>query len=61
MFTIEELKNILTLIGLAPISGKDAMQVAMLQQKIVKLLQGEPQKEETPIKDKKVTSETTKV
>ncbi len=38
-FTQEELKNILALINVAPIKGQEATTVAMLQQKIVGMLQ----------------------
>lgn len=37
-FTNEELKNIWSLINIAPIKGSDAMTVAILQQKINGLL-----------------------
>lgn len=38
MFTIEELKNISTLINLSKITGAEAMTVALLQQKIASLI-----------------------
>lgn len=48
-FTQEELKNILGLINLAQISGKEAITVAVLQQKIMKMLTPEaPKNEEKP-------------
>ena len=55
MFTQEEWKNILALISLAPISGKDALTVALLQQKISALItQPEPEvQKEFEEKDKK--------
>lgn len=37
-FTQEELKNILALINIAPIKGNEATTVALLQQKIFKML-----------------------
>ena len=51
--TQEDYKNILSLIGMAPIKGSEALPVALLQQKITMLLQP------SPVEDKKVTSETT--
>ncbi len=45
--TQEDYKNILALIALAPIKGQEATTVALLQQKLVKLLTPEPIKEET--------------
>ncbi len=49
MFTQEELKNIIALIALAPIKGSDAYTVALLQEKLSKLLVVEPvtEKKET--------------
>lgn len=41
-FTHEELKNILALIGLAPIKGSEAVTVALLQQKINQMLAPTP-------------------
>lgn len=38
-FTPEELQNILNLISIAPIKGSDATVVALLQQKIVGMIQ----------------------
>jgi hypothetical protein len=51
MFTIEELKNLLALVNIAPIKGQEAVTVAMLQQKILGLL--EPKTEVKETKDKK--------
>ncbi|MCK9371026.1 hypothetical protein M0R04_14035 [Candidatus Dojkabacteria bacterium] len=50
-FSQEELKNILALIGTAPITGKDALVVALLQQKITGLLI--PQPTEVKVEEKK--------
>lgn len=45
-FTQEELRNIAALISIAPITGKDAVPVALLQQKISTMLQPEAPKPE---------------
>ena len=49
-FTQEDLKNIAVLISKAPITGGEAMTVALLQQKIGKLLT--PQEEKKDGKEK---------
>ena len=41
--TKNDLKNILNLISIAPIKGSDAIAVAVLQQKIAKLLEVKPE------------------
>ena len=41
MFTQEELRNLLALIGIAPIKGSEATTVALLQQKITALVSNE--------------------
>lgn len=58
MLTQEEIKNLVTLIALAPIKGSDAMTVALLQQKLAKMLAPEPKKDDKEGKegkDKKAT------
>ena len=50
-FTQEELKNILALINLAQIKAADATTVAILQQKIFKMI--EPEKPEKPVEIEK--------
>lgn len=45
-FTQEELKNLMVMINKCPITGQEAMTVALLQQKIAKLITPEPAKEE---------------
>jgi hypothetical protein len=52
-FTQEDLKNMLALINLAPIKGQEAVTVAILQQKIAKLI-------ELPKEEPKETKEETK-
>lgn len=46
MLNKEDIKNILNLISLAPISGKDAIVVAVLQVKLERLLGPEVAKDE---------------
>lgn len=53
MFTIDELKNILALISLTPITGKDAMPVAILQDKIQRLLSEQPTEKVEEVKKEK--------
>lgn len=45
-FSQEEIKNILALISKAPITGEGALTVALLQQKLAKLLEPEEVKDE---------------
>lgn len=45
-FTQEDYKNILVLIATCPIKGQEATTVAILQNKLAKLLTPEPTKEE---------------
>lgn len=47
-FTQEDLKNLLVLISKAQITGQDAMTVAVLQQKLTKLLTPDEKKETEP-------------
>lgn len=56
MFNHQELSNILSLIKIAPITGEQAMTVAVLQQKISTLLATPPkpaEKVETSVTPKK--------
>ncbi len=55
-FTKEELNSILALINLAPIKGSDALVVAILQNKIAKML--EPVAATTPEEPKVETKKT---
>lgn len=52
-FTPQELKAIASLIGLAPITGKEAPGVAMLLQKISSMLTPKPQLGAATLKAKK--------
>lgn len=51
-FNKEELKNILALISLAPITGKEAVTVAVLQQKIAEMLASLPAVEDKEVAPK---------
>ncbi len=47
MFTPEELKNVLALLSRVDIKGNEAVAVALLIQKVTKLLETTPESEET--------------
>lgn len=53
MFTVQELNNIYALISLANIQGKDALAVAVLQQKISGLIK------DNKVEEEKVETENT--
>lgn len=46
MFTKEELTNLLVCLNKVQITGQEAIVIAMLQQKVDKLIKEEPKKEE---------------
>lgn len=49
MFNIEELKNLLSLINITPITGKEAITVALLQQRINELIKSSENTNVTPV------------
>lgn len=59
MFTQEELKNILVLIERASLTGKEALSVAVLQQKIAKMLEAPSETTGTDPKVGEVSKENT--
>lgn len=48
MFTQEELQDLVVILERANITGKDALRIVMLQQKIASLIRNELKKEEKP-------------